>query len=120
VHGLGGQQDREVSHKLPIGADSAQIELSAAGDHVVKYSIKRKLVLARPPRNQLPDVGAVPPDECRSRLPPAPWIGGKEPGEVAVVSLRWPEGIERLFLFIVVAECLAEFMQWIDTLPRRD
>ena len=80
MHGLGGQQDGEVSHKLPVGADSAQIELPAAGDHVVKHSIKRKLVLARPPRNQLPDVGAVPPDECRSRLPPAmPWIGGGYP-----------------------------------------
>ena len=64
MHGLGGQQDGEVSHKLPIGADSAQIELPAAGDHVIEYSIERKLVLARPARDQLPDVGAVPPDEA--------------------------------------------------------
>ena len=119
MHGLGGQQDGEVYHKLPLGPDGTQIELAAAGDHVVKHNIKRKLVLARPPRNQLPNLGAVPPDESRSWLLPAmPWISGKKPGEVAVVRLRWPEGVERLLLFIVFAECLAEFMQRIDALPQ--
>jgi len=115
VHGLGGQQDGEVDHKLPFGPDGTQIELAAAGDHVVKHSIKRKLVLARPPRNQLPDLGAVPPDESRSRsLPAMPWISGKEPGEVAVISLRWPEGIERLLFLVMVAKRLAELMERID------
>src|SRR6202035_3631686 len=40
--------------------------------------------------------------------------------EVAVVSLRWPEGVERLLLFIVLAQRLAEFVQRIDAFPRRD
>ena len=49
-----------------------------------------------------------------------PWISGKEPGEVAVISLRWPEGIERLLFLVMVAKRLAELMERIDTLPRRD
>src|SRR5205085_120479 len=104
-----------------FGPDGTQIELAAAQDHVVKHSIKRKLVLARPPRDQLPDLGAVPPDEGRSRLLPAmPWISGEEPGEITVVSFRWPEGIERLLFSVMVAKRLAELVQRIDTLPRRD
>jgi hypothetical protein len=121
LHGLGGQQDGEVDHKLPFGAGSTQLEFAAAGDHVVKNGIKRKLVLARPPRDQLPDLGAVSPDKDRGRLLPSmPWIAGKETGKVAVVSLRWLERVERLFFLVVLAKSLAELMQRIDTLPRRD
>src|SRR3984893_6244222 len=94
---------------------------AAAGDHVVKHRIKRELVFARPPGNQLPDVGAVAPDKDRSRLRPAmPWIGGKQPVEITVVSLGWREGVERLFFLVVAAQSLAELMQRIDALPRRE
>src|SRR5258705_6625459 len=121
MHGLGGQQDGEVDHKLPFRAGGAQIEFAAAGDHVVKNGIERKLVLARPPRDQLPDLGAVPPDEDRRRLrPPMPWIGGEETGKVAVVRLRRLEGVERLLLLIMFAKRLAELIQRIGTLARRD
>src|SRR6478736_1533611 len=92
---------------------------AAAGDHVVKHRIKRELVFARPPGNHLPDVGAVAPDKDRSRLRAAmPWIGGKQPVEIAVVSLGWLEGVERLLSFVVAAQSLAELMQGIDALPR--
>jgi hypothetical protein len=91
------------------------------GSHVVKNGIKRKLVLARPPRDQLPDLGAVPPDKDRGRLLPSmPWIGGEETGKVAVVSLRGLERVERLLFLVVLAKSLAELMQRIDALPRRD
>src|ERR1700756_3079599 len=49
-----------------------------------------------------------------------PRIGGKQPREIAVVSLRWREGIERLLFLVVVAKRLAELMQRIDALARRD
>src|SRR5246127_2487533 len=49
-----------------------------------------------------------------------PWISGKEPGEIAVVRLRRREGIERLLFLVMVAKRLAELMQRIDPLPRRD
>src|SRR4051795_5826359 len=111
MHGFSGQQHSEISHKFPIGADSAKVELSTPRDHVVKYSIKRQLVLARPARDQLPDLGAVAPDECRCRSAPAmPRISREQPGEVAVVSLWRPKSVERLFLFIVIAKRLGEFM----------
>ena len=88
-----------------------QIEFAAAGDHVVENGIERKLVLARPPRDQLPDLGAVPPDEDRRRLLPAmPWIGGEQPGQVAVIGLRRLESVERLLLLVVLAKRLAELM----------
>src|ERR1700751_1422944 len=48
-----------------------------------------------------------------------PWIGGKQPGVIAVVGLRWREGVKRLLLPVMVAEGLAEFVQRIDTLPSR-
>src|SRR6185436_2924428 len=48
------------------------------------------------------------------------WIGGKQPLEITVVGLRWLEGVERLFFLVVVAQCLAELMQRIDALPRRE
>src|SRR5438045_1724687 len=94
--------------------------LAAAGDHVVKHRIKRQLVLARPPRDQPPDVGAVTPDEDRRRLRPAmPWLGGKKPEQVTVVSLRRREGVERLPFLVVFGQRLAELMQRIETLPCR-
>jgi hypothetical protein len=100
VHGLGGKQDGEIGQELPLGTDSSQIVRAAAGDHVVKHRIERELVFARPPGNQLPDVGAVAPDKDRSRLRPAmPWIGGKQPVEITVISLGWLEGVERLFFW---------------------
>ena len=43
--------------------DSTQIEFAAAGDHVVQHGIQRKLILAGPASHQLPDPGAMPPDE---------------------------------------------------------
>src|SRR5436190_24214788 len=102
MHGLGGQQDGEVDHKLPFGARGTQIEFAAAGDHVIKNGIERQLVLARPPRHQLSDLRAVPPDEDRRWLRLSmPWIGGEETGQVAVVRLRWLESVERL-LFLVM------------------
>src|ERR1700750_594164 len=94
---------------------------AAAGDHVVKHRIKRKLVFARPPGNQLPEVRAVAPDEDRSRLRPAmPWIGGKQPVEMTVVSLGWLDGVERVFFLVVAAQSLAELMQGTDALPRSE
>ena len=57
---------RAAGHEVrPLGA---QVELTAAGDHVIEHGIERELVLARPPRDQLPDLGAVAPDQGRSRL----------------------------------------------------
>src|SRR5436190_17951659 len=49
-----------------------------------------------------------------------PWIGGKQPLEITVVSLRRREGLERLFFLVVVAQCLAELVERIDALTRRD
>src|SRR5262245_62047313 len=94
---------------------------AAAGDHVVKHRIKRELVFARPPGNQLPDVGAVAPDKNRCRLRQAmPWVGGKQPVEITVVSLGWLEGVERLFFLVVAAQSLAEFAQRMNALPRSE
>src|SRR4051812_39297374 len=49
-----------------------------------------------------------------------PWIGGKQPLEIPVVGLRRLERVERLFLFVVVGQGLAERTQRIDALPRRE
>jgi hypothetical protein len=84
-----GHQDGEIYHKLAFGAGGTQIEFAAAQDHVIKNSIQRELVLARPPRDQLPDLGAVPSDKDRGQLaPPMPWIGGegKDPGRRSSVA----------------------------------
>ena len=100
MHGLGGKQDGEIGQELPLGTDGSQIMRAAASDHVIKHRIKRKLVFACPSSNQLPDMGAVAPDKDRSRLRPAmPWIGGKQPVEITIVSLGWLEGVERLFFW---------------------
>src|SRR5690348_18503020 len=105
MHGLGGQQDDEIHHKLPFGADDPQIELPAAGDHVVEHGVQRKLILARPPRHQLSYVGAMLSDERRSRSSPVmPRIGGKQPREVAVIRLGWREGVEGLLFLVVLAK----------------
>src|SRR4029077_11874860 len=114
-------QDGKVDQKLSFRAGGAQFEFAAAGNHVVKNGIKRKLVFARPPRDHLPDLGAVPPDKDRGRLLPSmPWIGREETGKVAVVGLRWLERVERLLFLVVLAKGLAELVQRIDALPRRD
>src|SRR5581483_1241924 len=71
------------------------------------------------PRDELPDPGAVPPDEARSRLAPAvPRIGGKQPLQIAVVGLRRREGVERLLFLVVLANGLAQLVQRIETLAR--
>src|SRR6185312_6658099 len=49
-----------------------------------------------------------------------PWIGGEETGEIPVVRLRWLEGVERLLFLVVLAKRLAELMQRIGALARRD
>src|SRR6185312_11576968 len=108
--------DGEVDHKLPFGAGSTKIEFAAARDHVIENGVERKLVLARPSRDLLPDLRAVPPDEDRGRLCPSmSWIGGEKPREVAVIRLRWREGVERLLFLVVLAKRLAEFGQRLDT-----
>src|SRR6266496_2592390 len=48
------------------------------------------------------------------------WIGGKQPVEIAVVSLRWLEGVECLFFLVVAGQRLAELTQRIDALARGD
>lgn len=109
MHGLCGQQDGEVDDKLPFGARGTEIEFAAAEGHVIKNGIERKLVLARPSRDHLPDLRAVPPDEDRRWLRPSmSWISGEEMGEVAVVRLRWLESVERLLFLVVLAKRLAE------------
>ena len=111
MHGLGGQQNGEVGHELSLRARGPEIEFAAAGDHVIENGIERKLVLARPSRDQLPDLRAVPPDEGCCRLRPSmSWIGGEETGEVAVVRLRWRESVECLLFLVVLAKRLAEPM----------
>src|SRR6476661_1029427 len=121
VHGLGGKQHGEIGQEFPLGTHGSQIMRAAAGDHVVKHCVKRELVFAGPPGYQLPDVGAVTPDKDRSRLCPAmPRAGGKQPVEIAVVSLGWLEGVERLLFLVVAAQSLAELVQRIDALPRSE
>ena len=63
MHGLGGQQNGEVHHQLLLGADRPQIKLTAAGNHIVQHGVECKLILAGPPRYQLPDLSPVSPDE---------------------------------------------------------
>ena len=40
----------KLHHELSFGTDGAQIELAAAGDHVVEHGVKRELVFTRPLR----------------------------------------------------------------------
>src|SRR5215213_2490682 len=49
-----------------------------------------------------------------------PRVRGKQSVEVAVVSLRCFEGVERLLFFVVVTQRHTELVQRIDTLPRCD
>src|SRR5437762_7103145 len=65
-------------------------------------------------------MGAVAADEGRTRWRPAmPRIGGKQPEQVPVVSLRRLEGVERLLFLVVLAQRLLKLTQRIETLPRR-
>src|SRR6266567_6001604 len=48
------------------------------------------------------------------------WIGGEQPVEIAVVSLRRLEGVKRLFFLVVTAQRLAQLAQRIDALARGD
>src|SRR6185437_14219881 len=110
-----------VDDKLPFGARGTEIELAAARDHIVENGIERKLVLARPSRDNLPDLRTVPPDEDGRRLRPSmSRIGREEMREVAVIRLRRLESVERLLFLVVLAKRLAELRQRIDTLARRD
>ena len=104
---------------MTLGTDRTQLQLAAAGDHIIEYGIERQLVLAGPFGHNLPDLCPVAQEKTRCRGRTAmPRIVGENPAQIPIVEFRRIVGrLMRLLFLVMLGESLGEAVEWIDFDP---